>query len=109
MVVRGKISLKNKNKLKPSRFNFHVEDNNLLKVYNSYRGDIVAFTGKEVPLVKAILRRKEIDLSDNKEKELRLIDFLFKKGYLVNLEINEFQLGTSQKYNMLSDQVQICV
>ncbi|MDR5597866.1 radical SAM/SPASM domain-containing protein [Paenibacillus larvae] len=104
MVVRGKISLKNKNKLKPSRFNFHVEDNNLLKVYNSYRGDIVAFTGKEVPLVKAILRRKEIDLSDNKEKELRLIDFLFKKGYLVNLEINEFQLGTSQKYNMLSSE-----
>ncbi|BFH15378.1 SPASM domain-containing protein [Paenibacillus melissococcoides] len=87
--------------LKPSRFNVITEDEGSLRLYNSYRGKIAVFDGDQAR-VKRLLRTKTVELSKNDKKNSEIITFLFQKGFFVRESVDEFQLATAQKYNLLS-------
>lgn len=88
------------NILKPSRFNVITEDGDRLRLYNSYRGKIAVFDGAQAERVKRVLRSKSVELLHNDGNSE--ITFLFQKGFLVRESVDEFQMATAQKYNLLS-------
>lgn len=89
------------NILKPSRFNVTTQDGDRLRLYHSYRGKIAVFDGDQAERVKSVLRSKSVELVHN-DRNSEIIPFLFQKGFLVRESVDEFQMATAQKYNMLS-------
>ncbi|WP_197257388.1 radical SAM protein [Paenibacillus dendritiformis] len=101
MVTTDEIAVA-QNILKPSRFNVMTQDGDSLRLYNSYRGKIAVFAGDQVERVKRLLKTKTVELSQNDKNNSEIITFLFQKGFFVRESVDEFQLATAQKYNLLS-------
>ena len=104
MVLRGDITIQDSSTLKASRFNVRVADGEYLRLYNSYTGKISKFTGEEAEIVEELLKVRELEAVESQD-EVRsgLIQHLQNKGFLVKNRVNEFQLATAQKYNMLAE------
>ncbi len=100
LVITDEIAVA-QNILKPSRFNVMSQDGDRLRLYNSYRGKIAVFDGDQAERVKSVLRSKSVELLHN-DRNSEIITFLFQKGFLVRESVDEFQMATAQKYNLLS-------
>lgn len=104
MVLRGDITIQDSSTLKASRFNVRVADGEYLRLYNSYTGKISKFTGEEAEIVDELLKVRELEAVESQdENRSGLIQHLQNKGFLVKNRVNEFQLATAQKYNMLAE------
>lgn len=85
--------------LKPSRFNVISRGTEDVKLYNSFTGKIVKFTGEDTDDLLHTIRTKEINYSETN----RLVDFLVDEKFLINSEIDEFRKATAQKVRKLSE------
>lgn len=85
--------------LKPSRFNVISRGIEDVKLYNSFTGKIVKFTGEDTDDLLHTIRTKEINYSETN----RLVDFLVDEKFLINSEIDEFRKATAQKVRKLSE------
>ncbi|WP_195257811.1 radical SAM/SPASM domain-containing protein [Bacillus paralicheniformis] len=97
---KNQIHVLEKIKLKPSRFNIILKKNNEeIKLYNSYTGEIIKFSNGTKEKVLNILHRREIKF----EKGDKWIDLLYNKGFIVRYDTDEYKKATAQKFKLLSE------